>query len=1826
MRKSLLLFLCLLCFGVSSVQAQLNPTEAREAEWKSFAVPRTNFVRQINAEKTVVFRVPADWKQEGSELSFNGPYSSKIRVFAQKVPDGYPLQDYFASILQAVKDTPGAAEATLTRKTQLQDLEAREIVLDLPTTEGEVTRYLTWITVSGPLAVTFNLQAPTAHAAEVEPFFKAVVQSVIVLPSEHITFESLRAATLKSPAPGPIHEIESIVALLNQTGIDRESAIAKLSTLFFSTPDVAIDLLVDRRPLVRAATVQALARANNKTLEPFLWELVDDKEPLVAEAAARSVAGAPDVIAKMIEHSLSGLKLQTIARVWPFMTKEKKSELLQMVFSQTAARPDPLPPAAKTPGKGNVSVTVTELEAYNPGAIVSEVPKQFSNDPHVQIGVLTLLNDVPCEDFKLPFEKILASQHDPLISVALQVALNRGESLPVAALLKLAASSNQQITNFAVQNLAISAGVADIPRVEALISKDTTANKKDDELKLTVRKIRFRNDLSAAKSPTESREIVSKALADSSLSSFAWRYDCEASVSGCTASQTRLRSDFVVKPFAENLFPEKVHHFTAIPKPGQAVEKFYETLHGLQMDSPRAQSNLVLVLAGIRQMVAQQLSAPGDAPALIDYAGIDPDAPIAIASWVADKAPDSAAVAQRRAIVLRVKDRGRFERVVDQFQQPSGSFANLGDYIGIGTRAIAALPAILPLSAQSLLSEDPAKPKRSPQLPYTFIGEAEWNGLHFKTIQHRSFDADWEMQSSITYMLSLGDTVILTPDLATMRDLLTKTESEAGHLAANPEFRKAVEQRADVVYFSDFKAIMAEVADVSKWSSVKINESGALNIANASWENSHHLVFDESDWAKPLLAFHPRELSAPRALLPSSTIAYYLMNVDLSHAWSSKTRASLLPDDSEVSKLWALDFKNEVLPELGSECGAALLELNKGNFEGSTWAAFCKLKSNKLADALKAGKLFTGIGPANDFVQLKHSADSYYVAARNGFLIVTNHDKGVAAFDGKSNLAATRDYSKAVEKVPGAVVAFGGYNLEAAIAAASKTPIEGLQGQIASILFSVASAFHSQNFYATATAGTIEAHSSVAMDREGRYAVSDFAFAPRAANITLATVEPGGVPITDQNRLSSLVLKVKAKAAGPIDNIKDDIKTADQTIEQKSATELTLTIGARRSSPEKPVELPIKEAAFQPYLKATAEFPAENQQVKDQARQITGDDRDAWSVARKLADWTHKNLEWKHVADADPEKTLATREADCSEFSTLFVAMARSVGLPSRIVSGLAYSGSSFGGHAWVEVWAGRWVELDPTWGTDFVDATHIRNESGSLVTSAALNLIDFEVLETRRTVTDFQKSPKALAQHLLKAIPAGNRSDIEAVVDLATITDEFMGADTWSKMNDRERDQMSSAYRRVLNEIIAGYGKGQYSDAPRMRLLHLEEKGEVAEATCLLNPHGTFLKLRLVRRHDIWYLVEIVQADSSFHTTAMTIQPAITTIERARAGEKAVPAGPTDFVRMLFLLAKEPAKAIAIADNALKNKPNDQGLRYLKTLALLNLEKKEDAFKLLRELTGEGFTPAILKLAYQLNGSDDAKEQAEAIVLFERYTTLEPYDSRAFRDLGDAYDTASEPGKAEAAYRKTIELSPADSDGYLRLIDFLILQDRVGEVAPWLVAADKQVDDETDVFGSAMENLTDLEDSKYAVKFAASEPSRMKTSARANLALGQVHFDNRRYATALQLFNVAAQLDKEWAAPHNAMAVVHRKQFHWAFALKAAEQALQLDDENADAHYNRACALARLRRTKEAMEALQKAVELDPDIVDGLSDEPDLKALASLPEFKKLMPPPAKP
>jgi len=152
------------------------------------------------------------------------------------------------------------------------------------------------------------------------------------------------------------------------------------------------------------------------------------------------------------------------------------------------------------------------------------------------------------------------------------------------------------------------------------------------------------------------------------------------------------------------------------------------------------------------------------------------------------------------------------------------------------------------------------------------------------------------------------------------------------------------------------------------------------------------------------------------------------------------------------------------------------------------------------------------------------------------------------------------------------------------------------------------------------------------------------------------------------------------------------------------------------------------------------------------------------------------------------------------------------------------------------------------------------------------------------------------------------------------------------------------------------------------------------------------------------------------------------------------------------------------------------------------------------------------------------------------------------------------------------------------------------------------------------MQSLTDLDDSTYAEKFAASEPLRMKSSFDANLALGRMYSETKRYPAALRFLQAAAQLDKKSSEPHTHIAYVHRLQNHYTAALRAAQQAVALDEDDGEAYYQLACVLARLGRTKEAMTTLEKALELSPDDVLSIADDPDLKPLAHLPAFKKLL------
>jgi len=90
-------------------------------------------------------------------------------------------------------------------------------------------------------------------------------------------------------------------------------------------------------------------------------------------------------------------------------------------------------------------------------------------------------------------------------------------------------------------------------------------------------------------------------------------------------------------------------------------------------------------------------------------------------------------------------------------------------------------------------------------------------------------------------------------------------------------------------------------------------------------------------------------------------------------------------------------------------------------------------------------------------------------------------------------------------------------------------------------------------------------------------------------------------------------------------------------------------------------------------------------------------------------------------------EVLRTKVGDCNEHTVLFVALARSVGIPARINVGLVYTRGAFYYHAWPEVYIeeqqgrGLWLPVDPTFDQFPADATHVRLARGGLDQQAAI-------------------------------------------------------------------------------------------------------------------------------------------------------------------------------------------------------------------------------------------------------------------------------------------------------------------------------------------------------------------------------------------------------------------------------------------------------------------------------------------------------------------------
>ncbi len=145
------------------------------------------------------------------------------------------------------------------------------------------------------------------------------------------------------------------------------------------------------------------------------------------------------------------------------------------------------------------------------------------------------------------------------------------------------------------------------------------------------------------------------------------------------------------------------------------------------------------------------------------------------------------------------------------------------------------------------------------------------------------------------------------------------------------------------------------------------------------------------------------------------------------------------------------------------------------------------------------------------------------------------------------------------------------------------------------------------------------------------------------------------------------------------------------------------------------------EPGAKPVPADTAEEPfiqCHDLRIVKKAREIAGAETDTLKILERINLYLYENIK-KDYQSAIPSAVdvLKKMRGDCNEHSTLFVALARALGIPARISVGVIYREDGyFYYHAWVQAYTGgRWHTFDPTFGQSPADASHIKFLSGSL-------------------------------------------------------------------------------------------------------------------------------------------------------------------------------------------------------------------------------------------------------------------------------------------------------------------------------------------------------------------------------------------------------------------------------------------------------------------------------------------------------------------------------
>jgi len=213
----------------------------------------------------------------------------------------------------------------------------------------------------------------------------------------------------------------------------------------------------------------------------------------------------------------------------------------------------------------------------------------------------------------------------------------------------------------------------------------------------------------------------------------------------------------------------------------------------------------------------------------------------------------------------------------------------------------------------------------------------------------------------------------------------------------------------------------------------------------------------------------------------------------------------------------------------------------------------------------------------------------------------------------------------------------------------------------------------------------------------------------------------------------------------------DDERQDYQVLERNNRA--LLTVKSFSFDPESSPALPITQVSVAPYLEPTRYVESNHPAIHQTAIAIIGREKNAWKASRLIMKWVFAHMR-PGLLNTDmltARQALRQGRGDCSEYAALFAALARAVGIPTKVVAGLVYQQGAFLYHIWNEVYVGTWVAIDPALDQEMVDATHIKLAEGTM-DAASLTAMGVDLQRTmNRTSIQVQGY-----RELGKEVPAG--------------------------------------------------------------------------------------------------------------------------------------------------------------------------------------------------------------------------------------------------------------------------------------------------------------------------------------------------------------------------------------------------------------------------------------------------------------------------------------